>query len=86
MRDGKFVNQLQIAELTIFIIILHFLLVKAAVNALRDCKLCKDCLISYQNWPWCNGVKKRLHFFLFQLPKGGTRTIVHLPISKGLSF
>jgi len=46
MRDGKFVNQLQIAELTIFIIILHFLLVKAAVNAPRICK-CAKTIISY---------------------------------------
>jgi hypothetical protein len=39
MRAEKILNQLPIAESTFFIILCHFLLVKAAVNAPRICVL-----------------------------------------------
>jgi hypothetical protein len=55
------------------IVIYHSSLVKAAMNALRVCKL-------------CNGVKKTPQFLLFSLAKGGTKTIAHLSITEGSSF
>jgi hypothetical protein len=52
----------QLQRQPFFIVILHFLLVKAEVNALHICKLINDCL---------NGIQ----FLHFPIAKGGTRTI-----------
>ncbi len=57
----------------ILIIIHHFSLVKAAMNAPRICKL-------------CSGVNKTLPFLYFPIAKGGKKTIAHLSIAEGLSF
>jgi hypothetical protein len=57
-----------------FLIIIHrFSLVKAAMNALRICKL-------YSN------VKKTPPFLHFPIAKGGTKTIAQLSIAEGLNF
>jgi hypothetical protein len=53
------------------IVIYHFSL--AAMNAARVCKL-------------HNGVTKMPLFLLFSMAKGGTKTIVHLPIAEGWRF
>jgi hypothetical protein len=46
------------------IVIYHFSLVRAAMNAACVCKL-------------CNGVQKPPQFLLFSMTKGGTKTIAH---------
>ncbi len=56
-----------------FIVIYHFSLVKAAMNAAHICKL-RD------------GINKTPQFLLFSMAKGGTKTIAHLLIVEGLSF
>jgi hypothetical protein len=53
------------------IVIYHSSLVKAAMNAARNCKL-------------PNGVKKTPQFLLFSMAKGGTKNITHLSIAQGL--
>jgi hypothetical protein len=55
------------------IVIHHFSLVKAAINAPRICEL-------------RNGVKKTAQFLLFSTAKGGTKTIAHLLIAERYSF
>jgi hypothetical protein len=55
------------------IVIYHSSLVKAIMNAARVCKL-------------RNGVNKTPQYLLFSMAKGGTKTIAHLSIAKGLSF
>jgi hypothetical protein len=55
------------------IVIYHASLVKAATNAVRDCKL-------------RNSVNKTPQFLLFSMAKGGTKTIAHLSIAEGSSF
>ncbi len=55
------------------IVIYRSSLVKAAMNAVRICKL-------------RNGVNKMPQFLLFSMAKGETKTIVHLSIAEGLSF
>jgi hypothetical protein len=45
----------------------RFSLVKAAMNAPRLCKLCKDCLTGTGNFAMV--FTKRLNFLIFQLPK-----------------
>jgi hypothetical protein len=55
------------------IVIYHSSLVKAAINAVRVCKL-------------HNGVNKTPQFLLFQMAKGETKTIAHLSIAEGSSF
>jgi hypothetical protein len=61
------------AELTFFIVIFRSSLVKAAMNAVRVCKL-------------RNGLNKMPQFLLFSMAKGRTKTITHLSIAEGLSF
>ncbi len=57
-----------------FLIVIYLsLLVKAAMNTARICKL-------------HNGVNKTPQFLLFSMAKGGTRTIAHLSITEGTSF
>jgi hypothetical protein len=67
MRDEKIGINCQLRNKLFLIVIHHFSLVKAAMNAPRLCKVCKDCLAGS-----CNGAMeftKRLNFFIFQLPK-----------------
>jgi hypothetical protein len=62
------------AERTFFDCHISFsMLVKAARNAARVCKL-------------HNGVNKKPQFLLFSMAKGGTKTIAHLSIAEGSSF
>ncbi len=42
--------------------------------------------LSYGHWPWRNSVNKTPPFLHFLIAKGGTKTIVHLPITEGVSF
>jgi hypothetical protein len=67
-----------------FIFIFHFLLVKAAVNALHLCKLHKDCHTGIGHSAMV--FTKRLHFFIFRLPKAEQGLFAHLRIVEGLSF
>jgi hypothetical protein len=55
------------------IVIYHFSLVNAALNAARVCKL-------------RNGVNKTLQFLLFPMAKGRTKAIANLSIAEGSSF
>ncbi len=55
------------------IVIYHFSLVKAAMNAAQVCKM-------------HNGIKKTPQFLLFSLAKGGTKTKAHLLVAEGSSF
>ncbi len=55
------------------IIIYRFSSVKAAMNAVRICKL-------------RNGLNKTPQFLLFLIAKGRTKTIAHLSIAEGWSF
>jgi hypothetical protein len=55
------------------IVIYHFSLVNAALNAARVCKL-------------RSGVNKTLQFLLFPMAKGRTKAIANLFIAEGLSF
>jgi hypothetical protein len=64
--------------------IFHFLLVKAAVNALHLCKLHKDCHTGIGQVAMV--FTKRLHFFIFRLPKAEQGPFAHLRIAEGLSF
>jgi hypothetical protein len=59
----------QLRNKLFFIVIYHFSLVKAAMNAPCICKL-------------CNGVNKTPHFLIFSIAKGGTKTIAHLSIAE----
>jgi hypothetical protein len=53
-------------RIKLFLIVIYcFSLVKAAMNAPRLCKLCKDCLT--------NGVHKMPPFLNFPIVKGGTK-------------
>jgi hypothetical protein len=56
-----------------FNIIYRFSLVKAKVNAPRICKL-------------CNGDKKRLNFFIFQLEKAERRPLHTCQLQRGRVF
>jgi hypothetical protein len=73
MRYKKIVINGQMRNKPFFIVIYRFSLVKAAMNAAQVCKL-------------HNVVIKTPQFLLFSMAKGGTKTIAHLSISKGLSF
>jgi hypothetical protein len=53
------------------------------MNAPHLCKLRQDCLPSIGHGAMV--LTKRLHHS-FSNSKGGTKTIVHLPIAEGLSF
>jgi hypothetical protein len=53
-------------------------------TALRLCELRKDCRTGIDHGT--KVLKTHLHFFIFQLPKAGTRTIAQLPIAEGLNF
>jgi hypothetical protein len=66
-----------------FFVIFHFSLVKATMKALHLCKLRKDCLAGIGHGKMA--LTKRLHFFIFQLPKAEHKTIALLPIAEGLS-
>ncbi len=55
------------------IVIYRSSLVKAAMNAVRVCKLRNDVIITPQF----------LQFLLFSMAKGGTKTIAHLSIAEG---
>ncbi len=61
-----------------------FFLVKAAVNALCICKVCKDSLTGIGHGANCDN--KTPPFLYFPIAKAGTRTIAHMPIAEGLSF
>jgi hypothetical protein len=63
----KFGINCQLWNKLFLIVIFHFLLVKAAIHALRLCKLRKDCLTGIGHDAMV--LTKRLHFFTFQLPK-----------------
>ncbi len=69
----KIIINCQIWNKPFLIVIYHSSLVKAAMNAVRVCKL-------------CNGVCKTPQFLLFSMAKGGTKTIAHLSIAEGSSF
>jgi hypothetical protein len=56
------------------VVIFHFSLVKAAMNAPHLCKLRKHCLTG-------NGHGAMVHFFIFPIANDGTKTIAHLPIA-----
>ncbi len=55
------------------IVIYHFSLVKAAMNAAHVCKL-------------CNGVNKTPQILLFSIAKGRTKTIAYLSIAEWSSL
>jgi hypothetical protein len=57
----------QLGNKLFLIVIFHFSLVKAPMNAPHLCKLRNDCLtgIGHDEMVF----EKRLHFFIFQLPK-----------------
>jgi hypothetical protein len=54
------------------------------MNALHLFKLCEGYLTRIGHGAMV--LTKRLHFFIFQLPKEQDRTTAHLPIAEGLSF
>jgi hypothetical protein len=58
----------------LFLIVIHrFSLVNAAMNALHFCKLRKDCLTGISHGAMV--LTKRLHVFIFQLPKAEQRPL-----------
>jgi hypothetical protein len=73
MRYEKIIINGQMRNKPFLIVIYHCLLVKAAMNAARICKL-------------CNGVNKTPQFILFSMAKGGTKTIAHWSFAEGSSF
>jgi hypothetical protein len=70
MRNIKIRYQWPLTELTFFIVIHCFSLVKAAMNAPRIFIL-------------RNGVNKTHRFLHFSTTKGGTKTMAHLSIAEG---
>jgi hypothetical protein len=79
----KFSINCQLQNKLFLVVILHFSLVKAAMNASQLCKLGS---LYYRHCPWFNGVNQTPPFLHFPIAKGGTKTIAHLPIAEGLSF
>jgi hypothetical protein len=70
MRDEKFSINGQLQN-KLFLMVIHgFLIVKAAMNASRICKL-------------RNGVNKTPQYLHFSTAKGGTKTIPHLSVAEG---
>jgi hypothetical protein len=69
----KIIINCQIRNKPFLIVVYHSSLVKAAMNAVRICKL-------------RNGVSKTPQFLLFSMAKGRTKTIAHLSIAEGSSF
>jgi hypothetical protein len=67
MRNEKIWYQLPIAESTFFIVVFHFSLVKAVMSAPHLCKWRRFCLTGISHGAMV--LTKRLHFFIFQLPK-----------------
>jgi hypothetical protein len=84
MPYGKIRYQLPMAEYTFSDCHLSFSLVKAAMNATRLCKLRKDYPTGIGNGAMV--LTKRLHFFIFQLPKAEERPLHTLQTAEGLSF
>jgi hypothetical protein len=64
----------------LLIVIFHYSLVKAAVNALQLCILCKDCLFGIDRGGMLP--KKCLHFFIFQLSKVERRPLRTFQLQK----
>jgi hypothetical protein len=73
MRHEKFGINGQMRKKLFLFVINRFSLGKAALNAVRVCKL-------------CNGVNKTSQLLLFSIAKGVTKTLVHLSIAEGSSF
>jgi hypothetical protein len=69
----KIIINFQMWNKHFLIVIYHSSPVKAAMNAVRVCKL-------------RNGMKKTRQFLLFSQAKDGTKTIAHLSIAEGSSF
>ncbi len=67
MLDEKFGISCQLRNKLCLIVNHHFSLVKAAMNAPHLCKLRKACLTGTGHG--ATVLTKRLHFFIFQLPK-----------------
>jgi len=80
----KFSINCQLRNKLFFIVIFHFSLVKAPMNAPHLCKIAQR--LSYRHWPWRSGVNKTSPFLHFPFAKGGTKIIEHLPIAERLSF
>jgi hypothetical protein len=76
MRVQKIWNQMPIVEKTFI-----FQFEKAAMNAPRLCQLCKDCLTGIGHG--AKVLTKRLHFFIFQLPKAEKRPLRTGPLARG---
>jgi hypothetical protein len=57
----------------------HFLLVKAAMNALHLCKLRKDCITGSGHGAIVLINASISSFLIFQLPRAEQRPFVHLP-------
>jgi hypothetical protein len=70
MHNEIFGFNCQLRNKLFLIVIHHFSIVKAAMNAPRICKL-------------CNGVNKMPQFRHISTAKGGTKTIAHLSIAEG---
>jgi hypothetical protein len=78
MRYGKIRYQLRIL-ISVFLILIS--IVKAAMNAPHLCKLRKDYLTGIGKGAMV--LTKRLHFFIFQLPKAEERPLRTCKLRKG---
>jgi hypothetical protein len=67
----KFGINCQLQNKLVLIVIFHFSLIKAAMNASHLYKLHKDCLTGVGHGAMV--LTKRLHFFIFQLPTAEQR-------------